>query len=140
MEMPTQTQILNEVICISHSADIFRKGIWRSIQPLTGMSCSFWWFSPKSNCTAPFVKLKEPPPFTTLGIFDLNSGVAVSSDRFKRRSRFNFGWNLHRKKNHCSWKKQFLSQQQEHKKRFSYNKTFSRLLSLSHHKRNYTNA
>ena len=73
--------------------------LWRRIQPLAGMSNSLWQFSPKSNRTAPFVELKEPPLFATLWIF-------LSEQRHSSFLRsVQFGWNLRRKQNRCLWRK-----------------------------------
>ena len=78
---------------------------WRSIQLLVGMSSLAWQFLPKSNCTAPFVELKESPLLATCEFFFYpNSDILAPSDWF------NFGWNLRRKKNRCLWRKYFLSQ------------------------------
>ena len=105
------------------------------------MSSLAWEFSPKSNHTAPFVELKKLPPFTTLRIFDPNSSVLVSLDHFNRGSQSSFSWNLRKKKNAVYGENSSCYDSQEHKKRvkqhfrFSYNKTFSKLLSLSCHKR-----
>ena len=117
-----------------------RHQFWRSIQPLAGMSSSLKQFLPKLNHTAPSVELREPPLFATLWIsFYPNSGVLVSSDQFNWGSRF--GWNLCQKKKKKKKKNAFYGENssccnQKNTKRvkqhfrFSYNKFFSRQLSL----------
>ena len=75
--------------------------------------------------------------------FDSNSGVLVPSDRFNCGSWF--GWDARRKEiavyeENSSCCNQKNTERDKQHFRFSYNKSFLRLLSLSRHRRNNTNA
>ena len=74
---------------------------------------------------------------------DPNNGVLVPSDRFNCRSWF--GWDLLRKEiavyeENSSCRNHKNTKRDKQHFRFLYNKTFLTLLSLSRHRRNYTDA